>query len=678
MLSGRRFITLRAALLTPTVAVAAAIALATGQASAQPSTSTSAAAGAPAACLAGQLSISVPVAIPGDPAVGMGRQAWNIVFRNASSTSCSLRGWPRVTVHGSTGGTVATQVSNVRFSNLALVPDTRLVLRPGDSAVVTATSAANTRGCITNWALGLTLPGANQSVTVRGPGSGFAPCVGGQLRLSPFYPKQALTRDIKALAVSKIPPAFPVAAGREPPTCTATALRGHVASSASDGTGSVIVLRLGTASGTCTLPGDMPSVRLLESDGASPVAKAFNDYRAASTSRSVVSTYRRGADESAAVTLRPGTTVSVALVAAKAGTRACTQLNSVTIYPGAAAVGTGLAVAVSGSPSICGLPRALPFLPSSPAGKALTTANGALSAMSALSGTHGGEAGGDGDTPAGFWYGTDSSSPTACGSGPYYEPVGDCSRGTDGAYGGYMGMIGNWRNWQGCTTSGLAWNSTDYSAANKNVNSYNRGVGAAAYWFAAGPGRDPSYNGTSSEAYTWGKHQAERTVSDLSTKSLASDYVILDIETVGDPDQNGWNAVWNSACGGTVEATSVSSSIDRSTFNGFWDYIWNSSPYFIAAYSAGDGGYGSWSGIFGTSTLSNTSEWTFVQEFSVSNLYTSDFPSGFSNSYESAEWFGSAPDACKMLWQWEGGNGTYDGGYGDFDQIDGNRLYSCD
>ena len=30
------------------------------------------------------------------------------------------------------------------------------------------------------------------------------------------------------------------------------------------------------------------------------------------------------------------------------------------------------------------------------------------------------------------------------------------------------------------------------------------GLGAAPYWFMAGPGRDPGYNGTVSEATSWG------------------------------------------------------------------------------------------------------------------------------------------------------------------------------
>ena len=44
-----------------------------------------------AQCQASDLRISVPAAIKGDPARGMGKQDWNLLFLNTSSTACSLR-----------------------------------------------------------------------------------------------------------------------------------------------------------------------------------------------------------------------------------------------------------------------------------------------------------------------------------------------------------------------------------------------------------------------------------------------------------------------------------------------------------------------------------------------------------------------------------------------------------
>ena len=103
---------------------------------------------APAPCRAADLAISVPSAIAGDPAEGMGKQAWNIVFRNTSTTACSLRGWPQITVRTTTGRAVATTVSKVNYSNLATVPDTKIVVPPGQSAIVTALSATAPAGCV--------------------------------------------------------------------------------------------------------------------------------------------------------------------------------------------------------------------------------------------------------------------------------------------------------------------------------------------------------------------------------------------------------------------------------------------------------------------------------------------------------------------------------------------------
>src|SRR5579875_1930742 len=66
----------------------------------------------------------------------------------------------------------------------------------------------------------------------------------------------------------------------------------------------------------------------------------------------------------------------------------------------------------------------------------------------------------DGDSPKGFYYGTDSSNVTPGGKGPYSEPV------IGGAYGGYAGMLGDWANWQGCRRYQLAWSHTDSHDAN--------------------------------------------------------------------------------------------------------------------------------------------------------------------------------------------------------------------
>lgn len=651
-------------------AAVAVIMLSANPVSAQPAISGSAAArftasasygafvsSGPAACQPADLHISVPAAITGDPAEGMGKQAWNLVFRNTAGTACSLRGWPHIVVRTPAGKPVVTTISDVKFSNLALVPDAEIVVQPGQSAIVTAMSATAQAGCVRTWMLGLALPGTSRPVTVPEPAGSFAPCVGGQLRLSPFYAEQALMSQIKAMATSAAPPPFPADTAPEPPACSTAALSADVTSVVTRSSGSIMEIRLENGDRACVLPGGWPTVRLNEAGGAGQVAKIFPDAAAAQAEKSLLTTYERGTAQSAALTLQPGGSVSFTLFAAGTGMRACRHVTSLTVYPSVDALGAGRTAALAAPLSVCGVAKVLPFLPARHSGMALAIARGAVAAQTAPAQ----------QPSAGFYYGTDSSLPTACGqgSGPYTEPRGDCAYGTAGPYGEYMGETGSFYNWQGCTTSGLAWNQANYNMATDNVVDYGTGLGAAAYWFMGGPGRDPHYNGSASEAMTWGQEQAQQALSDLNGRVFDFRYIFMDIENNGaPPDYWGWNTLWNGACGNTIKAEYIPANIDYATVQGFANYVDAHSPYLAAVYSAGGIGYGGWTGIFGGEQLSNTGEWTFDNEQSQLN-----FPSGFSGSAASALWFANAPADCDLLWQWSGGDGVLNG-YGDFDQAE--------
>ena len=103
------------------------------------------------------------------------------------------------------------------------------------------------------------------------------------------------------------------------------------------------------------------------------------------------------------------------------------------------------------------------------------------------------------DSPAGFYYGTDSFNVSGTGSAPYHEPV------LGGPYGGYIGMAGNWARWAGCKTGNfLAWSSANSAQANVNFTKYHLGIGTGVYWYMGGPGVDPHWNGTTAEASAWG------------------------------------------------------------------------------------------------------------------------------------------------------------------------------
>ena len=85
------------------------------------------------------------------------------------------------------------------------------------------------------------------------------------------------------------------------------------------------------------------------------------------------------------------------------------------------------------------------------------------------------------------------------GSSPYQEPV------IGGNYGGYIGMAGNWARTEGCKTGNfLAWSPANAGQANTNYTKYHIGIGTGVYWYMGGPGVDPHWNGTTTEASNWG------------------------------------------------------------------------------------------------------------------------------------------------------------------------------
>ncbi len=275
-----------------------------------------------------------------------------------------------------------------------------------------------------------------------------------------------------------------------------------------------------------------------------------------------------------------------------------------------------------------------------------------------------------GDSPAGFWYGTDSRAMPVTGTGPYHEPV------IGGAYGGYVGMVGNWARWQGCHGA-LAWSSVNFAQAAADFATYHLGIGTAAYWFMAGPGVDPRYNGTVAEAAAWGRAQAARALFDIHG-SENYPVVWMDVELPGHapaytpaPD-NGWNAVYTAPCSGKVRSSYIAPAVDRAVLDGFASYLTSHSRYQPGVYSAPS----IWPLIFGNGAPSQIAafyEWTYTQD--TSSLASP--PSGWClrGTSTCAAFFGgdTSASAKALMWQWSGGGGTSNG-YGDFDQIDANRT----
>jgi hypothetical protein len=276
-----------------------------------------------------------------------------------------------------------------------------------------------------------------------------------------------------------------------------------------------------------------------------------------------------------------------------------------------------------------------------------------------------------GDSPPGFYYGTDSWGMSVPASGPYNEPA------IGGRYGGYMGMAGNWARTLGCRTGNfLAWSSANSAQANSNYTKYHIGVGTGVYWYMGGPGVDPHWNGTAAEASRWGAQQAAWTLAAMKSLHVTYPVVWADIEEPGIAPayDNGWNAAYTSPCSGVIRAghAHTPASVDRAEFNAFASYIVGHSSYKVGVYSS----YPIWTNIFGTGTASlipNTYEWTYLPETSKLSLA----PVGWClrGGAGCAQFFGGQTSASKyaLMWQWSGGGGIRNA-YGDFDQIDTARM----
>jgi hypothetical protein len=277
-----------------------------------------------------------------------------------------------------------------------------------------------------------------------------------------------------------------------------------------------------------------------------------------------------------------------------------------------------------------------------------------------------------GDSPAGFNYGTDSWPTSVELSNPYREPV------IWGPYGGYIGMAGNWARTEGCSTGNfLAWSSANSAQADANYTKNHIGIGTGVYWYMGGPGVDPHWNGSQSEASKWGAVQAADALSNMKSLKVTYPVVWADIELPGilPAYDNGWNSVYSSPCSERVVQNSIPAAVDRAEFNGFANYITTHSKYKVGVYSSAP----VWNSIFGTGSagsIPNTYEWTYLPE--ISQVTFSTEPAGWClhDSKTCAQFFGGQSSSSKyaLMWQWSGGGGITNRYGFDFDQIDTARL----
>jgi hypothetical protein len=284
-----------------------------------------------------------------------------------------------------------------------------------------------------------------------------------------------------------------------------------------------------------------------------------------------------------------------------------------------------------------------------------------------------------GDAPAGFFWGSDSNGPApsssvstcASSAAPWLEPY--ITNSGCGHYGGYFGEIGGYWTILGCSANN-AWNSTAAGEAKANFADDNDGIGTAAYFFMGGPGMDPSYNGTTSEASNWGKLQAEEAVSLAGTHSNWDDSIIVgDVEDFPGQD-TGWNETM-SQCWTLKSSAPISAAVDQATLNGFWQYIYDDTDDWAAIYSVAS----TWAGIFGTgsdATMTNVSEITANFGGNCANpgpiSWTQSAGSCSSNSALFFGGIGGGSD-CALGWQWANPSST-----ADYDQFESYNWLACD
>jgi hypothetical protein len=234
-------------------------------------------------------------------------------------------------------------------------------------------------------------------------------------------------------------------------------------------------------------------------------------------------------------------------------------------------------------------------------------------------------------------------------------------------------MAGNWARWSGCGGN-IAWSPANSAAANTNYSKYGKGIGTGVYWYMGGPGVDPKYNGTTSEASAWGAAQAAKTLKAMGSLNVTYKIVWLDIELPGIKPalDNGWNNVYTSPCSGKIKTAGVAASVDRAEVNGYEAYLTAHSSYVPGVYSSPS----IWGSIFGTGSASNISgtyEWTYTN--ATSNLARPPVKWCVLGTTTCARFFGGVSRSSNqaVMWQWSGGGGVTNG-IGDFDQIDTNTV----
>lgn len=178
------------------------------------------------------------------------------------------------------------------------------------------------------------------------------------------------------------------------------------------------------------------------------------------------------------------------------------------------------------------------------------------------------------------------------------------------------------------------------------------------YYFGGGAGADPAYNGTSSEAISWGYSQAAAAFTAINnlygaghgSATTHRNMVFFDVES--DPS---WQVQVN--CNKVTIGPAVSSSLDIDVVYGFYDWMLLAQHN---GYNLQPGVYSSpgwWNPIMSPyQSIPTFYAWTSETDSGA----VSPSPVGWTQGSYSASWFGSVQSNYQLGWQFDSGSNDYD------------------
>lgn len=377
------------------------------------------------------LTTTVPFTVTGEPLSSNGDAGFNVELTNTTPSTCTLSGWPTLSV-----AVLAPQppitVTDVTSTDIAAVQPAQLALTPGSSAVFTV--VADNRSCISvPWTLDLALSSGGTSNAVETSVNSRL-CLSPTLYVSPYYPLSTFTSlvTLATTTPSSVSP-YATATGPEPSTCTPSDATATVVSSSIVGGMSTLVLRLqATGGASCSLSGLYPLVQLTAGSLTEAAKVWYSGPQPAGITTATFGNFGTATNPRVATVLSGSPSVYVTVVAQSTPSTAPPQVSdgsggvvpispsqcitplSLTIFGTAYAVGTGLQLTLPASPTLCGQPEEFTYTASPLSSASLSSAASALSSSTGVAPL--------GDSPAGFYYGSDGTfTYTESPVGGYYK-----------------------------------------------------------------------------------------------------------------------------------------------------------------------------------------------------------------------------------------------------------------